>query len=105
MREKIIESALVRQVRNAGGLCLKFVSPGWDGAPDRIILLPEGRIFFVEVKAPGEVPRPLQVRRHKQLKEMGFPVFVIDELGKIPSLISSLEGNAVLLKGGGDVSN
>ena len=46
--------------------------------PDRLLLLPGARIAFVEVKAPGKEPRPLQTHRHKQLRALGFPVFVLD---------------------------
>ena len=66
MREKQIEHKLVKAVKAEGGMCPKLVSPGTDGMPDRMVLLPEARIGFVEVKAPGEKPRPLQVRRHEQ---------------------------------------
>ena len=61
MREKTIEQKFREAVRNAGGLALKFTSPGWDGMPDRLALLPGGRMAFVEVKAPGKKPRPLQL--------------------------------------------
>lgn len=80
VRERDVERALIRQVRKAGGLCLKFVSPGWDGAPDRVCLWPGGRITFVELKAPGKKPRPLQIRRIEQLRELGFEVTVVDSL-------------------------
>ena len=82
VRERDVERALIRQVRKAGGLCLKFVSPGWDGAPDRVCLWPGGRIMFVELKAPGKKPRPLQIRRIEQLRELGFEVLVVDSLEK-----------------------
>ena len=59
-KEKIIEQKLVREVKERGGICPKLTSPGFDGMPDRIVLLPRGRMAFVEVKAPGEKPRPLQ---------------------------------------------
>lgn len=65
MREKTIEAKLVKNVRSMGGLALKFSSPGFDGVPDRLLLLPGGRIAFVELKAPGKMLRPLQVRRKK----------------------------------------
>lgn len=76
--ERDVERALIRVVRKAGGLCLKFISPGWAGAPDRICLLPGGRMFFAEVKRPGEKPRPLQAKRHEELRRLGFTVKVID---------------------------
>lgn len=63
MREKTIEAKLVQAVRTKGGLALKFTSPGFDGVPDRLVLLPGGKIAFIELKAPGKTLRPLQVRR------------------------------------------
>jgi hypothetical protein len=78
IRERDVESSLIREIRKQDGLCLKFVSPGWDGAPDRICLWEGGRIAFVEVKRPGAKPRPLQVRRAEQLRSLGFTVAVID---------------------------
>lgn len=56
MREKEIEKKLTLAVKQAGGICPKLVSPGFDGMPDRMVLLPNGRIGFVEVKALGEKP-------------------------------------------------
>ena len=60
MREKKIETKLSEAVRRRGGLAPKFTSPGFDGMPDRIVLMPGGHMAFVEVKAPGKKPRPLQ---------------------------------------------
>ena len=79
MREVTIEKKLIAAVKNMGGICPKWVSPGFDGMPDRIVLLPKGRIGFVEVKAPGEKPRPLQIARHQLLQRLGFRVFVLDD--------------------------
>ena len=67
MREKEVEQKLVKAVKLAGGFCIKFTSPGFDGVPDRLVLLPKGRIAFIELKAPGKKPRALQKRRMKQL--------------------------------------
>ena len=78
MREANVERKLVREVREAGGLALKFVSPGLAGVPDRLVLLPEGKISFVEMKAPGKKPGPLQRLRHEQLRDLGFRVYVVD---------------------------
>lgn len=64
MREKQTEQKLVKEVKRMGGICLKFTSPGLDGMPDRIVLLPGGRMAFVEVKTMGCKPRPLQMARH-----------------------------------------
>jgi len=78
MREASIERRLSRKVKAAGGKALKFTSPGWSGAPDRLVLLPGGKIIFVELKAPGRKPRPLQLKRHEELRQLGFHVEVID---------------------------
>ena len=93
MREKIIEHALIRAVLKRGGLCPKFVSPGYDGMPDRIILMPGGRIAFAELKAPGKKPRPLQLYMHTQLRLLGFQVFVIDNPSQIQEVIHVLSSS------------
>ena len=76
--EKDIEAALVRKVKQRGGQCLKWVCPGWSGVPDRIILLPGGRIYFVETKRPkgGHVSR-MQEWWGEQLRHLGFSWTVI----------------------------
>ncbi|OXS26581.1 MAG: nuclease [Acetobacterium sp. MES1] len=87
MREKTIERKLSVAVKKMGGICPKFVSPGLDGMPDRLVLLPGGRLAFVEVKAPGKKPRPLQMVRHEMLKRLGFAVYVLDDDGKIGEML------------------
>ena len=77
-----------------GGLALKFISPGYDGVPDRIVLFPGGRIAFVEVKAPGKTLRPLQVRRKRQLESLGFKVYVLDDPGQIEEILQETGGDA-----------
>ena len=90
MLERAIEQRLVEAVRKAGGLCPKFVSPGWDGVPDRIVLLPGGKLGFVELKAPGQKLRPLQLRRREQLECLGFRVFVIDGVEQIGGVLHEI---------------
>ena len=92
MREREIERKLVNAVKKQGGLCWKFTSPGTAGVPDRIVLMPKGRIAFVETKAPGETMRPLQEKRKRQLESLGFKVFCLDSIEDIPKLISEIEG-------------
>ena len=87
MREKEVEQALVRSVKKAGGLCMKFTCPGMDGVPDRLVLLPFGKCAFVELKAPGKKPRPLQIRRMKQITALGIPCYVIDAKEQIGEVI------------------
>ena len=93
MREKNVEQKLVHAVRSHGGICPKFVSPGLAGMPDRLVLLPGGRLTFVEVKAPGKKPRLLQVYRHEQLRQLGFQVLVLDHPDQIPEIILQTGGN------------
>jgi hypothetical protein len=90
MREKEIEKKLTQAVKNMGGICPKFVSPGFDGMPDRIVLLPKGRMAFVEVKAPGEKPRPLQMARHRLLRRLGFQVYILDSAEQIGGILDEI---------------
>ena len=97
MREKIIERKFVQAVKAMGGIALKFTSPGVDGMPDRLVILPIGYIAFVEVKAPGLKPRPLQIKRHEMLRGLGCRVFVLDDERQIPALM-------IKMMGGGDAT-
>ncbi len=90
MREKSIEKKLVLAVKAKGGMAPKFISPGLDGMPDRIILLPGGRMAFVEVKAPGKVPRPLQMAIHNILRILGFNVYVLDNIEQIGEILDEI---------------
>ncbi len=90
MREKTIEQKLIKAVKSAGGIAPKLVSPGFDGMPDRIVLLPGGKIGFVEVKAPGKKPRPLQAARHRLLRRLGFKVYVLDDPEQIGGILDEI---------------
>ena len=90
MREKTIEKKLVIAIKDMGGIAPKFMSPGLDGMPDRIVLLPGGRMGFVEVKAPGKVPRPLQEARHRMLRMLGFKVYVLDTVDQIGGILDAI---------------
>ncbi|WP_026499308.1 VRR-NUC domain-containing protein [Butyrivibrio sp. WCD2001] len=90
MREKYVERRLVEEVKKAGGLAPKFVSPGLNGVPDRLVLFPGGHMAFVELKAPGEVMRPLQIRRKKQLESLGFHVYCVDHPSQIGGVIDEI---------------
>ena len=93
MREKEIEQTLVKAVRGLGGMCPKWISPGLDGVPDRIILLPGGRMAFAELKAPDRKPRPLQEARAAQLRRLGFPVYVIDGKDMIGGVLNAVSAS------------
>ena len=93
MRESFIEEKLTKAVKQNGGVCWKFTSPRTAGVPDRIILMPKGHIAFVEVKAPGEKPRKLQLSRHRLLRRLGFQVYVLDALEQIGGIIDEIKSN------------
>ncbi|MEW6937109.1 VRR-NUC domain-containing protein [Trueperella pyogenes] len=79
MNEHAIEQHLKQAVEAIGGLCWKFTSPGTAGVPDRICIH-RGRVIFVELKAPGRLPRPIQRRRIQQLTDHGVDAVVVDSL-------------------------
>ena len=90
MRENEIERRLSVSVKEMGGMAVKFVSPGLDGVPDRIVLLPGRKIAFVELKARGKKPWPLQEKRKRQLEGLGFPVYVIDKAEQIGGVLDEI---------------
>lgn len=93
MREKAIEKKLVMMVKKMGGIAPKFISPGFDGMPDRLVLLPVGRMAFVELKAPGRHLRPLQEKRKRQLQALGFLVFCIDGENQIGGVLDEIRSS------------
>ena len=91
MRENAVERRLTREVKKRGGLAPKFVSPGLDGVPDRLVLFPGGRFAFVELKAPGKTMRPLQVHRANQLIALGFRVYCVDRSEQIGDVLDEIQ--------------
>lgn len=83
---------MVRAVKDMGGIATKFVSPGLDGVPDRLILLPGSKVGFVECKAPGKQLRPLQVHRKRQLEGLGFLVYCLDKPEAIGGILDEIAG-------------
>ena len=80
MRESVVEKALVKRVKELGGIAEKFTSPNKVGVPDRLCLFPEGKLCFVECKAPGERVTALQNYDHEIRRKLGFAVYVIDSI-------------------------
>ena len=78
MKEREVERYFKAQLEKRGAIVWKFVSPGQAGVPDRIVLLPDGRVIFAEMKAPGEKPRPLQRAVFTRMERAGHPVRIID---------------------------
>ena len=90
MREKAIEAKLVKAVKSMGGIALKISSANCDGMPDRLVLLTDGRLAFIELKAPGKKLRPLQEKRKRQLEALGFLVFCIDGIEQIGGILGEI---------------
>lgn len=91
MSESQVEQALVKAVKQRGGIAYKFTSPGVAGVPDRLVLLPQCPAAFVELKAPGQKPRPLQVRRFNQIKQLGHAVFIVDHPSQIVGVLDEIQ--------------
>ncbi|WP_352400123.1 VRR-NUC domain-containing protein [Anaerotignum sp.] len=89
MQEKEIEQYLVKRVKEMGGKAYKWVSPGNDGVPDRIVFF-YGMTALVELKAPGKKPTPLQIAKHKELEKLGQRVFVLDSKEEVDQFIYSV---------------
>lgn len=89
--ESKIETNLRERIKKIGGLALKIWCLSMAGFPDRIVLMPGGRIWFVEVKAPGKKPKPHQGIRIEWLRRMGFTVWVIDSNAGVDAFLLSLE--------------
>ncbi|MBR7927048.1 VRR-NUC domain-containing protein [Aerococcaceae bacterium zg-ZUI334] len=89
MREKQIEQKLVIEVKKLDGMCIKLT--GMVGIPDRMVLMPHGKIGFVEVKQKGKKPRPIQGKRITQLSSLGFQCFVLDDAVQIGGIIHAIQ--------------
>lgn len=90
LREKEIEKKLILKVKKEGGICIKLVSPSFDGLPDRMVLLSNRKIGFIELKAPNKKPRPLQIKRMNDLRKLGFKCFVVDRTEQIGDVINEI---------------
>lgn len=92
--EKELELMLVKEVKRRGGRAYKFISPGLNGVPDRLVLMPGGKIGFVEVKAPGKKMRPNQIKRKGELEGLGFLVYCLDSPQDIGGVVDGIAGSS-----------
>ena len=93
MLEKDLEYKLRNEIQGLGGECPKWVSPGCTGVPDRIVLMQDGRIAFVEMKAPGKKERPRQKVVQQRLRGLGFKVFSsVDSKARIDEVVEWAKG-------------
>lgn len=93
MLEKEIEKKFREKVKAAGGRAYKFTSPGNSGVPDRLVVLPGGRIGFIELKQAGKQPSKLQERQMEKLKDLGCRVSVLDRTEDIDDVIEYIAAN------------
>lgn len=91
MKEKQIESRLVKEVKRLGGLAVKMNSFSMTGLPDRMVLMPEGKVFFCETKTTGKKPRPRQLSCISMLNKLGFSVSVVDDEETFEDFITMIE--------------
>lgn len=86
--EKLLEKKLKKRTEEYGGMCIKLICTHLNGLPDRLLLLPGGRLLFVEVKTTKQTPRRIQTMLHNKLKKLGFEVYVVDTTAKINQLFN-----------------
>lgn len=89
-RERDVEKKLIDGISDLGGRCLKWVAPGTSGVPDRIVLLPGGRVLFVEVKRDGGRPSKLQKYWHRKLKTLGMDARFVEGISEVEELLDEL---------------
>ena len=85
--EKAIEAYLVRRAKEEGLLCLKYSSANTTGYPDRLLLLPDRRVVWIEIKTKGKHPNKLQLLRHDELRRHGHTVYVADSREQVDEII------------------
>lgn len=90
--EKAIEAYLRNQVKKRGGIAFKFVSPGYNGVPDRLVIMPGGRVYFVEVKNERGRLSPLQLRCHNMLDALGIRVYVLWSKEDVDAFMEVING-------------
>ena len=90
MKESRIESRLVRMVRDRGGLCYKFVSPGNPGVPDRIVITPAGRTVYVELKTEVGRLAAIQKWQHEEMRKRGADVRTLKGLDQVKAFVEEV---------------
>lgn len=88
--EKLVERKLAEAIKANGGMCIKLLCDNLLGLPDRMVLMPPGRISFVELKTTGQKPRRIQVFMHNKLRNLGFRVEVIDSVEGVTKFINDI---------------
>lgn len=90
MLEKQIEKRLTEEAKRRGGMAVKFTSPGTSGVPDRLVVMPGGKMGLIEVKAPGKTTRPIQRAMRRRFERLGVAVYVLDSLESVGGAIDAI---------------
>lgn len=90
MKESQIEARLVRMVRERGGLCYKFVSPGNPGVPDRIVVTPDGQTVYVELKTEVGSLQKIQEWQITEMRRRGAQVRVLKGLDAVKAFVEEV---------------
>lgn len=90
LSENQLEEKLRKKIKELGGIALKFVSPGRAGVPDRIILMPQGKIYFVEMKSPRGEVNPIQKYVFEKFEELGFKVHILNSDDAIKNFLEKI---------------
>lgn len=93
MLEKELEGLLREETRRKGGRCYKWTSPGNTGVPDRIVVLPKGKVGFVELKQEGKKPTRNQVLQLNRLLKLGCRVYLLDLEADIKDVLDDIESD------------
>jgi hypothetical protein len=89
--EKFLERKMGEKIRAKNGLFLKWVSPSFSGVPDRIVLMPGGKCFFVEMKTTGKKLKHRQIVIRRLLESLGFTFYVVDSIESLENCIYEIE--------------
>lgn len=95
MTESQIETRLVKMVRERGGLCYKFTSPGNPGVPDRIIITPDGRTYFVELKTEVGRLSSIQKWQREEFRRCNAEIYVVKGLDQVKRFVEEVMPNEV----------
>ena len=93
--EKQIEKYLRCGIEKLGGECLKLITPGKDGAPDRLVLWSPGKCEFIETKQPSGILSPLQKAYHKMLRQLGFKVYVLWDRKEVKNYLDEIQRTSI----------
>lgn len=95
MNEKVLEKKLREAIKELGGKALKFTSPYYTGMPDRIVLMPGGKIYFVEVKTTGKTLSDRQAAVAVDLQKLGFMFWIVDTQASLDNFLNEVKRNEI----------